>query len=176
VKCAQCGTELFEGPCPACAVRAAPENIVGYSLLPRPLFNIYRAQRGVKALASRRWGAYHRFLNGKSLEPDEREVCRLQLESVGVYTVDHEARAAIHPVCIVTDRRVMAQDEFGHFVQLQRSQVRAANVHRQDDSRGNPSYYLAVERVGSAVHDIRGDISFYCRTRQECEELASVLR
>jgi hypothetical protein len=150
--------------------------VVGYRLLPRPLFNVHQARRRVKALASRTVGAHHRYVSGKTLEPGEREIHRVRLRSVGVYAVEHEARVAFHPVCIVTDRRVMAQDDRGHLVQIRRDDVRAVHLHRETDPQGSASFYLAIERRGSNVHDVRGDIALYCRNRQECEALASSIR
>lgn len=167
---------MSDGTCPGCGLRQAPENIVGYRLLPRPVVNIRRAGRNARALASRTWGSYRRFVRGKSLLPNEHEVHRVRLRSVGVFSVDHETVAAIRPLCIVTDKRVMAQDALGHRLQIGRENIARINIQREDASPVEPSYYLAIHRVGSDVHEIQGDVALYCLNRQDCYRLAESLQ
>jgi hypothetical protein len=146
------------------------ERIVEYLWLPN-LPSIQRARRGMRAFASRTWGDHHRFLGGKMLEPDEREVYRLRLQSASVFAVDQQVSMARHPTCIVTDRRVMAQDDRGHSMQIGRGDIQGVHIRRQDDPRTGPTYSVAIERVGT----VGQDTLLYCQNQQECEAIVEAI-
>lgn len=154
----------------------SPEDIVGYRLL-SGRFNrqLRRAQQGIQAFVSRTWGDYHRFLNGKMLEPGEREVYRVSLRSAAVFAVDRQVSIARHPTCIVTDRRVLVRDDQGHALQLRRREIRAVRIRRLDDPRTGSSYYVALEREGSVVRDPGGDVALHCQNRRDGDELTAAL-
>jgi hypothetical protein len=147
-----------------------PENIVENLWLPN-LPSIQRAQRGMRAFASRTWGDYHRFLGGKMLEPDEREVYRLRLQGASAFAVDQQVSIARHPTCMVTDRRVMVQDDRGHCMQIGRGDIQAVHLRRQDDPRTGPTYTVAIERAGT----IGQDTLLYCQSQRECEAIVEAI-
>ncbi len=116
-------------------------------------------------------GRYHRFLQGRLLDPGELEYCRCKLLAVRSYSVDRQVMVTRDALCIVTDHRVMVENQQGFHVQLDSNSLRAIRAQREYEARLGFAYWVVMERAGSNLHDPEGDIALRCKDQEQSQAL-----
>jgi hypothetical protein len=120
-------------------------------------------------------GQYHRFVQGQLLEPGEKERYRDRVLAVRAYSVDRQVILAHGAVCIVTDPRVMVENEQSCHVQLLTDNIRAIRAQRDYDPRDGFSHWVVMERVGSTLHEPEGDIALQCVNQEHTQALCAAI-
>ncbi|MGI8824195.1 MAG: hypothetical protein ACR2JC_00850 [Chloroflexota bacterium] len=113
------------------------------------------------------------MLHGNLWEADEAESSRAELQGFGVYTVDRSTAVGGRSVCILTNRRLLAGDASGHLVQVPLDTVGSARELREYEPRKGYSYWVVINRAGSAVTDLKGDICLRCATQAQSRNLVA---
>lgn len=129
----------------------------------------------MRAFLSRTWGDYHRFLAGRDLEPGERELQRWKLQGISVYVTDRHTALEQESSCILTDRRLLARGPLSGAVQVPLNGIAGVRAYRDHDSDTGFSYWVVIDRAGSDVHDVRGDVCLQCENQEQSQELASLI-
>ncbi|GAC1330697.1 MAG: hypothetical protein NVS2B16_23530 [Chloroflexota bacterium] len=134
-----------------------------------------RVPQAARAIANRTWGEYHRFTKGAQWESGERELFRTDVFDVSVYSVDRYASVEKQATCILTDHRLVVCDPAGGTIQIPIADVDGAHVYREFSPRTGSSYSVAVKRVGSHVHEPKGDVCLLCGNQEASRELTALL-
>lgn len=176
MRCSRCGAPT-SSVCPRCDARQSrdPETRgLSFGFLPGvPLPDVAGA---IKTFVNRRWGPYYHLLHGDLWEAGEQESNRVELQGFSVYAVDRSTAVGTHSVCILTNRRLLASDAAGHLMQLRLTDVRSARSIREYDPVHGFSYWVVIDRAGSAVHDVKGDICLRCDTQAQSHNLAALVQ
>jgi hypothetical protein len=120
-------------------------------------------------------GPYHRLSHGKLWEAEETELYRARLLRVTAYTIDRHILVQGRATCIVTNRRIMLDDAHTRSIQILRDEIRAVRAGRTYDTVEGFTFWVAVERVGSNVHEPEGDVCLVCASQGASAALASAI-
>lgn len=124
---------------------------------------------------SRFLGQYHRFQKGQLLEPGEQECYRGSVLGVRAHSVERNVMIADRALCIVTRGSVLIQNQHGLQIRLLGSDIRSVRAHRDYDQEVGFSYWVVMERVGSAEHQPEGDLAFRCDSQEQSLALCSAI-
>lgn len=120
-------------------------------------------------------GTHRRLVQGKLWEPGEQERYRVQLHGVTIYSIDRHIPAQGRAICIVTSHRVMLDDGRARPIKILPTEIRAVRACRAYDTSDGFSFFVAVEFVGSAVHEPEGDLCLICESQEESQTLSSAI-
>jgi hypothetical protein len=79
-------------------------------------------------------------------------------------------------LCLLTDRRLVILRQAGACVQIHLSDIRAARLLREYESEAGFSYWIALDRLASNVHDPKGDICLFCENQRQSTDLTAFIR
>jgi hypothetical protein len=132
--------------------------------------------QNLRFLWSRLLGRHHGFTRGRFLAPREQERHRVRLRAVRTHSVDRQVIVGQDALCIVTDQRVMIENEKGLHIELSGSNIRVTRAQRDYDPKDGFSYWVVMERVDSRVHEPEGDIALRCVDQAQSQALFSMIQ